>query len=88
VPRQAGSSRVEPGLTPAADISLDFPTWSQFAADCGQSRVWAGVRFQSAVDESAALCAVFGDMAYDYLTALNDGTAPPRPPSEGLGKKP
>jgi hypothetical protein len=50
--------------------------------------VWAGVHFQSAVDESAALCAVFGDMAYDYLTALNDGTAPPRPPSEGLGKKP
>lgn len=86
VPRDAGSSRIEPGLTPSADISLDFDTWTQFAADCGQSRVWAGVHFQSAVDESAALCRVFGDMAYDYIVALNNGTALPRPPSEGLGK--
>jgi hypothetical protein len=88
VPRSAGESRVEPGITPAADTVLHFGTWSDFAADCGQSRVWAGVHFQSAVDESARLCSVFGDMAYDYVLSLVDGSAPPRPPSEGVVHKP
>lgn len=78
VPRPAGSSRIEPGLTPGADTVLRFYTWTEFAAHCGQSRVWAGVHFQSAVDESARLCPVFGDMAYDYLAELVAGTAPER----------
>jgi hypothetical protein len=84
VPRAVGSSRVEPGITPAVDTVLQFNTWTDFAETCGQSRVWAGVHFQSAVDQSVALCDVFGDMAYDYLTALVNGTAPARPPAEGL----
>lgn len=88
VPRPAGSSRIEPGITPAVDISLHFDAWTDFAADCGQSRVWAGVHFQAAVDVSADLCSVFGELAYDYLSSLIDGTAPERPPSEGLGPLP
>ncbi len=84
VPQPTGSSLIEPGITPAADIDLTFPTWTDFASDCGQSRVWAGVHFQSAVDESAEVCNVFGDMAYEYVMSLLDGTAPERPPSEGL----
>lgn len=79
----AGSSRIEPGITPANDTTLLFPTWTEWAADCGQSRVWAGVHFQSAVDEAAAVCPVFGDMAYDYLVSLVNGTAPARGPSQG-----
>jgi hypothetical protein len=86
VPQPAGSSRIEPGITPAEDISLTFPTWTAFASDCGQSRVWAGVHFQAAVDESAAICDVFGDMAFNYLNTLLDGTAPLREPSQGLGE--
>jgi hypothetical protein len=80
----AGSSRIEPGLTPAADTTLVFNTWSEFEQDCGQSRVWAGVHFQAAVDESLALCGDFGDMAYDYMQSLIDGTAPARGPSQPL----
>jgi hypothetical protein len=80
----AGSSVVEPGFTPAADTALFFPTWTEWENDCGQSRVWGGVHFQSAVDEALALCGVFGDMAYDYLVTLVDGTAPPRGPSQQL----
>ena len=83
VDRPAGSSDVEPGITPAADTTLVFPTWTDFAADCGQSRVWAGVHFQSAVDESVKLCNVFGDHAYDYVVSLIDGFAPERGPSVG-----
>lgn len=78
IPYDAGSSRIEPGFTPAAAGALYFDTWTDFAEDCGQSRVWAGVHFQAAVDESRALCNVFGDLAYDYLGELLDGTAPPR----------
>jgi hypothetical protein len=83
VERQVGSSRIEPGLTPAVAIDLVFPNWTQFAADCGQSRVWAGIHFQSAVDESVKLCDVFGERAYDYVKALIDGVAPVRGPSQG-----
>lgn len=71
------------GITPAADTLLRFPTWTDLASDCGQSRVWAVVHFQAAVDASAAVCDVFGDMAYEYLNTLIDGTAPLRPPSRG-----
>lgn len=87
IPVAAGSSRIEPGITPAADIELFFPTWTQFVDDCGQSRVWAGVHFQAAVEESRKLCNVFGDMAHDYLQELVNGTADERPPAVGLGVK-
>ena len=83
VERPAGSSRIEPGITPAADTVMVFPTWADFATDCGQSRVWAGVHFQSAVDESVKLCNVFGDLAYDYVQTLIQGMAPTRGPSKG-----
>jgi len=79
----AGGSRVEPGLTPQEDMVIRWDTWSEFEADCGQSRVWAGVHFQAAVDESLQECSEFGTLAYDYLNALIDGTAAPREPSEG-----
>lgn len=87
VPAPAGSSLVEPGITPAADIDLFFPTWTQFVENCGQSRVWAGVHFQAAVDRSRNLCNVFGDMANDYLQELVNGTAAERAPAIGLGVK-
>lgn len=80
----AGSSRIEPGVTPSADTTLVFDTWTDFENDCGQSRVWAGVHFQSAVDESLGYCGVFGDMAYDYMESLLAGTAPVRGPSSPL----
>ena len=83
VPKAAGSSRIEPGITPAVDTVLNFDTWTDFNNDCGESRIWAGVHFRSAVTESQAVCDVFGDMAHSYLVDLIDGTAPPRPPSEG-----
>lgn len=84
---EEGSSRIEPGITPASNIKLTFDTWSDFAYECGQSRIWAGVHFQSAVDESAKVCGVFGDMANTYLVSLLDGTAPERDPSQGLDQE-
>ncbi len=84
----AGSSRIEPGITPKTDIVLNFPTWTDFAQNCGQSRVWGGVHFQAAVDASAAICSEFGDMAYDYYSTIMDGSAELRPPSQALSPDP
>jgi len=84
----AGSSRIEPGITPSTDIELRFPTWTEFARNCGQSRLWGGVHYQAAIDASAAICSDFGDMAYDYFSTLMDGSAELRPPSQALSPDP
>ena len=77
----AGSSRIQPGIIPAVDLSGVFETWTEFDETCGQSRVWAGVHFQSAVDESRKLCPIFGNMAHDYMQSLISGQAELRMPS-------
>ncbi len=84
----AGSSRIEPGITPAEDIQVHFESWTEFEEDCGESRVHAGVHFQAAVDASAAMCREFGDMMYEYFATLMDGTAPERAPAQALEPDP
>ncbi|MBX2809551.1 MAG: vanadium-dependent haloperoxidase [Cellvibrionaceae bacterium] len=84
VPFSQGQSRIEPGITPSSEETLQWDTWTEFAQDCGQSRVWAGVHFQSAVDVSANSCRVFGDIAYDYVSSLIEGK---RPSKKALTKK-
>ncbi len=88
MPYPAGSSRIEPGITPAEDIELHFATWTDFEESCGRSRVLAGVHFQAAVDASAAMCSVFGDMMYEYFVTLMDGTAAERGPMQALEPDP
>lgn len=88
VPYPAGSSRIEPGFTPAADTSLNYATWTDFAESCGEARILGTVHFQAAVDASAALCSVFGDMAYDYYATLMDGSAEERAPAQPLEPDP
>ena len=80
----AGASRVEPGFSPAEDMTLNFATWTDFARDCGQSRVWAGVHFSAAVEASADICGGFGDLAYEYFQTLLDGSAPERQDARAL----
>ena len=42
----AGSSRVEPGLTPANDLTLAWPTFTDAADQAGISRRYGGIHFQ------------------------------------------
>lgn len=84
----AGTSRIEPGITPVRDLTLTFDTWTDFASDCGYSRNWSGVHFVPAIENSAAFCSVFGDMAYDYFLTLMDGTAPLRDPAQATAVDP
>ena len=44
-----GESRIEPNFTPARDLKVYWKTFSQFAYECGQSRLWAGVHFQARI---------------------------------------
>lgn len=84
----AGSSRIEPGITPAEDVTLHFATWTEFEEACGRSRVLGGTHFQTAIDASAAICHAFGDHLYDYFVTLMNGTAPARAPAIALAPDP
>jgi hypothetical protein len=42
----AGSSRIEPGLTPANDLTLTWPTFTDAANQAGISRRYGGIHFQ------------------------------------------
>jgi hypothetical protein len=70
----AGSSFVEPGFTPADDALLVFDTWSDFEADCGNSRIWAGVHFPASVPAGQDVGHEVAHLAYDFLQAHIDGT--------------
>jgi hypothetical protein len=43
---RAGSSVIEPGLTPAADVTLSWPTFTSAAAEAGMSRRYGGIHFE------------------------------------------
>lgn len=69
----SGSSRVEPGLVPAEDLQLTYPTWTDFETECGLSRFWGGVHFMAAVDEGRQLGTQLGDRVYDFVRRHIDG---------------
>lgn len=71
-----GSSRIEPGLTPANDTTLAWQTWTDFETDCGLSRLWGGVHFMAAITAGQELCRPIGDLAYDFVQDHIDGIAP------------
>lgn len=62
-----GSSLVEPGITPAADMTLQWPSLTAWANDCGDSRVWGGENFPSTVDATRQYATKIGDLAYEYV---------------------
>lgn len=71
VPAPAGSSQIEPGHTPQSDLLLEFPTWTSFEQDCGDSRVWAGMHFEPSVPAGQTIGHQVGRKAYQfYLSKL------------------
>ena len=68
VPAPAGSSVIEPGVTPATDITLGpWATFTEFEQVCGMSRVFGGVHFVDAVTAGANLCRPIGDLAFEFV---------------------
>lgn len=74
VPVAKGSSRIEPGHTPATDIELHFDTWTEFETACGASRFHSGVHFLPSITAGAPIGRAVGDLAHDFVRAHIDGT--------------
>ncbi|WP_225839304.1 DUF6851 domain-containing protein [Streptomyces sp. NK08204] len=69
-----GSSFVEPGVTPANDMTLHWSNWTDFARDCGESRVWAGENFPAAIEAAKQYAPKIGDLSYEFVQRkLNGG---------------
>lgn len=62
-----GSSLVEPGITPATDITLHWDNLTDWANDCGESRVWGGENFPSTIEDTKRYGTRVGDLAYEFV---------------------
>ena len=74
---KAGSSRVEPGAVPAADITLSWATFSEAADQAGMSRRYGGIHFKEGDLQSRAMGRRVGAQAWAKAQAYFDGTAAP-----------
>jgi hypothetical protein len=74
VPAPKGTSTIEPGITPAADITLGpWATWTAFAEDCGLSRLWGGLHFRAAIEASRVFGPQVGELAYQFVQRHLEG---------------
>lgn len=71
----AGSSRVEPGTTPAHDITFTYATFSDAADEAGISRRYGGIHFLSGDLVSRQVGRTVGRMAWQKASALFAGRA-------------
>jgi hypothetical protein len=71
----AGSSLIEPGITPSRDITLAWPTFSGAAAEAGISRLYGGIHFRNANLEGQKLGRKVAGQAYTLSRAYINGTA-------------
>lgn len=70
---RAGSSAVEPGLVPARDITLSWPTFSAAADEAGISRLYGGIHFRNGDLQGRALGRRIGSQAYVRSRAYISG---------------
>lgn len=71
----AGSSRVEPGLVPAHDVTLSWPTFRDAADQAGLSRRYGGIHFVQGDVQSRAIGKLLGAQVWARAQSYFDGTA-------------
>jgi hypothetical protein len=76
-----GSSKAEPGLVPAADLTLSWDTFSDAADAAGMSRRYGGIHFRSGDLTGRSLGRVIGTEVWTKARTFIDGTA--RVPLDG-----
>ena len=82
----AGSSGIEPGLVPAADVVLAWRTFSDAADQAGLSRRYGGIHFESGDLEARAIGRRVGRRVWEKARALFLGhDRHVLPPSQGHG---
>jgi len=69
----AGSSRVEPGTTPAADVTLGWETFTEAAVQAGRSRRYGGIHFREGDLTGQAIGREVGAQAWAAAAALFAG---------------
>jgi len=62
-----GSSFVEPGVTPASDVTLHWGTLTDMANACRMSRVIGGVHFRAATVNVEQYAPAVGDSVYTFI---------------------
>jgi hypothetical protein len=72
----AGSSRVEPGVSPAADVVLTWPTFTAAADQAGRSRRYGGIHFKDGDLVGRAVGAMVGARAWEAASELFAGRHP------------
>lgn len=71
----SGTSRVEPGLVPASDITLHWRTFSDAAAEAGISRRYGGIHFLDGDLQSRKMGKKIGRLAWRKALTYFHGTA-------------
>ena len=72
----AGSSRVEPGLTPQTDVTLSWTTFSDAADEAGISRRYGGIHFEEGDLLARLLGREVAGNVWDKAQSYINGTAP------------
>jgi hypothetical protein len=71
-----GSSRVEPGLVPARDVTLTWPTYSDAGAQAGISRRYGGIHFTQGDLDARATGRAAARRCWAKALTYFDGAAP------------
>ena len=74
---RAGSSKVEPGAVPAADITLSWATFSDAADQAGMSRRYGGIHFVQGDLQGRRGCRLVGAHVWAKALTYFNGTADP-----------
>ncbi|MGB2628732.1 MAG: vanadium-dependent haloperoxidase [Candidatus Acidiferrum sp.] len=72
-----GSSKIEPGITPAKPVTLKWETFSGAAAEAGMSRRYGGIHFARADVAGQKLGRLVADRAWAKAQTHFNGTAKP-----------
>lgn len=70
----AGSSKVEPGLTPSSDITLEWQGFSDAAEQAGYSRLLGGIHFSNANEEGLKLGNKLARIVWEKVQQYYKGT--------------
>jgi hypothetical protein len=74
----AGSSRIEPGLVPAEDLTLRWDTFSAAADEAGLSRRYGGIHFEQGDLVGRAIGRAVGARVWSLAMRYRDDRASPR----------
>ena len=72
---KAGSSKIEPGIAPAKDVTVTWKTLSDAADDAGWSRRWGGIHFVSGDQQGRALGRLIGYNNWNKAQTYFNGSA-------------